>query len=469
MVLQLRTSIDGEGASKSDSDSLRAKLKFIEDCVYQGTQDVVTDTLIKEYIDEFERGKNKASLYANMKSAALAETGAGRGVWLDKEIERAQGTGAWGRATQSKHVSRAFLVKKPGENKWRLVFDFKWMYSFCVKSKVKMKTLKKLRQLAEPNDWCFSFDLQDGYHVVGIDPDFQKYMQFDLQGHLFQCTALPFGWLDSPRIFPKFMKVMVEAFRLPGAAENRRELPKLKNKRVTTPRYEERRRAGGVHRDLRRRGARVLTYMDDFLILASTEEEAFVQRERVQRVLARLGFSRNKKGQWEPGQLIEHLGLEVDLKEGLFRVTEKRIDKIHTHAKSIICDAAGEKRWQSARCLEAFNGLCQTVYLAVPAARAAAGAAALTTSVAGNGSGGGVSAGAAGAAGSLSTGIATAVAPTSVAAVTPDAIATAIAVALGAKLDALGARLSTLEAQGAAPAGAVLLGGGAAPAEPLSP
>ncbi|KAK3256187.1 hypothetical protein CYMTET_34663 [Cymbomonas tetramitiformis] len=391
MVLQLRTSIDGEGASKSDSDSLRAKLKFIEDCVYQGTQDVVTDTLIKEYIDEFERGKNKASLYANMKSAALAETGAGRGVGRGAGEEGAKSRWRKGQrrsfneslagprcvgfdesphgSPTSKHVSRAFLVKKPGENKWRLVFDFKWMYSFCVKSKVKMKTLKKLRQLAEPNDWCFSFDLQDGYHVVGIDPDFQKYMQFDLQGHLFQCTALPFGWLDSPRIFPKFMKVMVEAFRLPGAAENRRELPKLKNKRVTTPRYEERRRAGGVHRDLRRRGARVLTYMDDFLILASTEEEAFVQRERVQRVLARLGFSRNKKGQWEPGQLIEHLGLEVDLKEGLFRVTEKRIDKIHTHAKSIICDAAGEKRWQSARCLEAFNGLCQTVYLAVPAAR----------------------------------------------------------------------------------------------------
>ncbi|KAK3278966.1 hypothetical protein CYMTET_13125 [Cymbomonas tetramitiformis] len=271
-------------------------------------------------------------------------------IWLNEEIKRALGSGAWKRASKREHVSRVFLVKKPGTNKWRLIVDMRWLNSFCVKSKVKMETLKKLRRLAEPGDWCFSFDLQDGYHAVGIDPDFQKYTQFDLQVQLFQFVALPFGWSDAPRIFVKFMKVMVEALRSPGAAEDRRELLKLKNGWVATPRYEVRSRAGGVHRDLRRRGARVLPYMDDFLILASTKEEAFVQRERVQRVLARLGLTRNeKKGQWEPGQLIEHLGLEVDLRDGLFRVTEARVAKIHTQAKSIICAASRDRRWLSAR------------------------------------------------------------------------------------------------------------------------
>ncbi|KAK3283878.1 hypothetical protein CYMTET_8443 [Cymbomonas tetramitiformis] len=163
---------------------------------------------------------------------------------------------------------------------------------------------------------------------------------------------------------------MAEALRSPGAAEDCREPLKLKNRRVATPRYEVQRRVGGVHRDLRRRGARVLSYMDDFLILTSTEEEACVQRDRVRRVLARLGLSRNEnKGQWEPGQLIENLDLEVDLREGLFWVTETRINKIHAQAKSIISDATREKRRLSARRLAAFNGLCQSVYLAVPAAR----------------------------------------------------------------------------------------------------
>eukprot|EP00854_Cymbomonas_tetramitiformis_P034135 gene34135-biopygen15827 len=72
-------------------------------------------------------------------------------IWLDKEIERALGTGAWKRASRRQHVSRVFLVKKPGVNKWRVV-DFRfWLNSFSVKSK-------------------------DGYYAVGIDPDFQKYI-----------------------------------------------------------------------------------------------------------------------------------------------------------------------------------------------------------------------------------------------------------------------------------------------------
>ncbi|KAK3283879.1 hypothetical protein CYMTET_8444 [Cymbomonas tetramitiformis] len=101
-VLQLRASIDAEGASKLDWDSLRAKLKFVEDCVYQRMDDLVTDTLLNKYIDEFERGKNKASLYAKMKSVALTETGTGRGAgrgagrgWCEewKEQSPAGGTG----------------------------------------------------------------------------------------------------------------------------------------------------------------------------------------------------------------------------------------------------------------------------------------------------------------------------------------------------------------------------------------
>ncbi|KAK3243606.1 hypothetical protein CYMTET_46761 [Cymbomonas tetramitiformis] len=50
-------------------------------------------------------------------------------------------------------------------------------------------------------------------------------------------------------------------------------------------------------------------------------------------------------------------------------------------------------------------------------------------------------------------------------AVDPNVIAAAIAVALGAKLDAFGERLSTLEAQGSAAGGAGLHGGGAVPVE----
>ncbi|KAK3240239.1 hypothetical protein CYMTET_49912 [Cymbomonas tetramitiformis] len=65
----------------------------------------------------------------------------------------------------------------------------------------------------------------------------------------------------------------------------------------------------------------------------------------------------------------------------------------------------------------------------------------------------------------LGTGTAATVFPTSAAAVDPDAIAAAIATALGTRLDALGSRIASLEARGAAPAGASLSSGGVAPPE----
>ncbi|KAK3243856.1 hypothetical protein CYMTET_46510 [Cymbomonas tetramitiformis] len=138
-------------------------------------------------------------------------------VWLDAEKERLLQNGAWTRATRRSHVSRAFLVPKPGlvMNQWRLVVDFRWLNQWCVKNRVKMETLKKLRRLAKPGDWCFSFDLQDGFHALGIHPDFQRFMQFDLQGDLLQSSAVPFGWNDAPRVFCKFVRVMVEALRSP--------------------------------------------------------------------------------------------------------------------------------------------------------------------------------------------------------------------------------------------------------------
>ncbi|KAK3277991.1 hypothetical protein CYMTET_14039 [Cymbomonas tetramitiformis] len=220
----------------------------------------------------------------------------------------------------------AAAVPKPGTNKWRLVVDFRWLNQWCVKNRVKMETLKKLRRLAKPGDWCFSFDLQDGFHALGIHPDFQRFMQFDLQGDLLQCSAVPFGWNDAPRVFCKFVRVMVEALRSPQAAEDRREIRRLWDGSAAQQQWSVRHRAGGAGENANRHsGMQVLPYMDDFLVLVNSQREGFLRREKVQLVLHRLGLRRNeKKGQWEPTQVVEHLGLEVDLKLGQFRVTERR-------------------------------------------------------------------------------------------------------------------------------------------------
>ncbi|KAK3269918.1 hypothetical protein CYMTET_21660 [Cymbomonas tetramitiformis] len=63
------------------------------------------------------------------------------------------------------------------------------------------------------------------------------------------------------------------------------------------------------------------------------------------------------------------MGLEVDLQEGIFRVTQARLKKTYSKATDLLCEASRERCWVPARKMAAFNGLCQSVYLAVPAAR----------------------------------------------------------------------------------------------------
>ncbi|KAK3263976.1 hypothetical protein CYMTET_27255 [Cymbomonas tetramitiformis] len=253
-MLQLRPSIDAEGTSKSDTYSMHVKVKFVEDCVYQGTEDPVTDKLLKEYLVEFDKSKNKTAMFRNVKQLAWADNNdGGRGArWKDDKDDK---------------------ERRPAEGKGQ-------------------------------------------------------------------------RWSDSPKIFVKFMRALVECLCSPRAVEDRRKVLRLRDGRVATPRWQVRRRAGGVRRDLRRRVAKVLPYMNDFLVLPATWEEAFIQGDGVQRVLARLWPNRNEaKGRWELGQLIEHLGLEVDLKDGLFRETEKRVLKIHAQTKASICKATRGKRW----------------------------------------------------------------------------------------------------------------------------
>eukprot|EP00854_Cymbomonas_tetramitiformis_P034150 gene34150-biopygen16474 len=70
--------------------------------------------------------------------------------------------------------------------------------------------------------------------------------------------------------------------------------------------------------------------MDDSLMLADTKEEAMVTRDLITKLLNGLGLEQNEKqGIWEPVQVTVHLGLEIDTCEGVFPVTEQRLENIN--------------------------------------------------------------------------------------------------------------------------------------------
>eukprot|EP01052_Picozoa_sp_SAG31_P020358 SAG31_NODE_1526_length_8004_cov_4.741176_4_plen_109_part_00 len=89
------------------------------------------------------------------------------------------------------------------------------MNSFSRPMTTKFETLKHVEKLARAGDCMVSFDLEDGYHAVGIHPESQKYMTFAVQGKLYSCCSLPFGWSGSPVVFCTIMNVLTVALRSP--------------------------------------------------------------------------------------------------------------------------------------------------------------------------------------------------------------------------------------------------------------
>ena len=84
----------------------------------------------------------------------------------------------------------------------------------------RFETLSAVRHLARPGDWMVSCDLEDGYHAVGIHDSHQRYMTASLNGKLYSCAALPFGWSGSPAVFGKITKVLTQALRAPDLKMN---------------------------------------------------------------------------------------------------------------------------------------------------------------------------------------------------------------------------------------------------------
>ena len=157
------------------------------------------------------------------------------------------------------------------------------------------------------------------------------------------------GWNASPYVFCTLMQPLVRYLRSPLLATGLPTVPCKKNLRTQ-----------------KWKGLRLLPFLDDYLFLASTYAEAISARTHVQSTLDRLGLSRNeKKGYWEPVQVLEHLGLEIDTRKGEFRAPPSKLASIATLARSILGRATRERRRVPVKLLASLAGRAQFLYLAV--------------------------------------------------------------------------------------------------------
>jgi hypothetical protein len=107
----------------------------------------------------------------------------------------------------------------------------------------------------------FSFDIQDDFYTLGINPANRDYFIVNVRGQLYRLAWLPIGWSLSPFYFCMMTLTFVNFLRAP--------YPKL-------PYHAQGNCTKTYLRRTRWRGARILTYVDDFRLFAATEEEALL-------------------------------------------------------------------------------------------------------------------------------------------------------------------------------------------------
>jgi len=95
-------------------------------------------------------------------------------------------------------VSPLLLAPKAGPKWWRLVIDMRGLNTALPQRAAKAERLVDLLRLAGRGWWAVTWDLEAGYHLVGVAPASRGLLGFGWRGQWFSWQVLPFGLSLSP-------------------------------------------------------------------------------------------------------------------------------------------------------------------------------------------------------------------------------------------------------------------------------
>eukprot|EP01044_Picomonas_judraskeda_P006767 COSAG03_NODE_693_length_6256_cov_6.381355_4_plen_547_part_00 len=315
---------------------------------------------------------------------------------MEREEKRLVEIGALKRVDKLSHVSRVFLVPKPGldsqgRRKFRLIIDLRPLNLHMKEFKTRFETLSRLGNVIEDGEEVafISFDLADGYFMLQIDPEYQEYFGVNIQGRMYQFNVLPFGWSLSPFAFCTAMKTLTKLLRaasLPSAEavgqhlaagwrEQLRQVSLLEGLRVGQQKV----RVAELQREALssvKPWVDWLPYIDDYLgtikgpSRSIRNQRANAEMKHAESALDFLGLQMHaEKGQRTPAPTVHHLGLKVDSEKSCFEATSSSLARIKREASTLIGVAMRNRRLVNQRKVRSFCGLVQSKYLAIAPAQ----------------------------------------------------------------------------------------------------
>ena len=192
--------------------------------------------------------------------------------------------------------SRLVLVEKASGG-WRPVIDLSHLNDFVQLTSFKMETVASVLLSVREVGFLASLDLKDAYFQIPIHRSSRNLLRFTSEGTVYQFRALCFGLSTAPQVFTRVFAVV----------------------------------SAWAHSH----GIRLLRYLDDWLVLSSSEREA---KQAVQSLLSlcrTLGIVINeKKSGLVPSQTAKYLDMTIDTEAGKVFPFLERVEKFLTVAES---------------------------------------------------------------------------------------------------------------------------------------
>ena len=162
-----------------------------------------------------------------------------------------------------------------------------------------MEGLFLLKEMLLPGDKMCKIDLKDAYFAIPLSVKSRKYVRFQWKGLLYEFCCLCFGLSPAPLVFTKLLKVPISL--------------------------------------LRKLNVRIIIYLDDMLLMASSLEDLLMARDTLIFILQHLGFLINiKKFYKKPTSTLEFLGVIVDSGEITLSLPKEKLLKVRTHYQEML-------------------------------------------------------------------------------------------------------------------------------------